>query len=31
LVISRQQLDKALDVLEQALAEASGKKVRAAS
>src|SRR5579864_2741979 len=31
LVISRQQLDKALDVLEQAFAELSGKKVRAAS
>jgi len=31
LVISRQQLDKALDVLEQAFAEISGKRVRAAS
>ncbi|MGE5204352.1 MAG: aspartate aminotransferase family protein [Chlamydiota bacterium] len=31
LVISRQQLDKALDVLEQAFADVSGKKVRAAS
>ncbi len=31
LVISRQQLDKALDVLEQAFAEAAGRKVRAAS
>jgi 4-aminobutyrate aminotransferase-like enzyme len=31
LVISRQQLDRALDVVEQAFAEVSGKKVRAAS
>jgi len=31
LVISRQQLEKALDVLEQAFAEISGKRVRAAS
>ncbi|HJT00162.1 MAG TPA: aspartate aminotransferase family protein [Terriglobales bacterium] len=31
LVISRQQLDKALNVLEQSFAEVSGKKVRAAS
>jgi 4-aminobutyrate aminotransferase len=31
LVISRQQLDRALDVLEQAFAEISGKRVKAAS
>ena len=31
LVISRQQLDRALDVLQQAFQDVSGKKVKAAS